>query len=439
MKDERIKGYSYRLELNKRQLHLYVRYFPHEEKKVGVTLLANLKSVFNGRKTLPKMTMKRNRCVCPSSLAFEKEMNVAIQRVIDFTKQVEEHLESYLDITPNLELTPTLWKDAYDEVLEGKTGYEVLMKFCEFGKVHANLIKSRGSIKTAKNYLESIDKFEMFLGGDVSFSRLNAKKFIDFQTHLLEDLHLRTSTMETHLSNLQAIYYAAGKRFNVDKILIDLTNNPFKFFDKKYKMNSRQKEQWRGRKKDYLDKDELKQLEEATLESQKRRNAIDLDFYRQVHLLHCEMGLRIGDFCTMRVQNIFIDKKNNRYIYQDPMRKTGYDVAIRLTEKAIKIIQPFLENKEKEDFVLPLLTKEYEDEGELVAEIDNVTAKYNNAMKIIMEQAKIDKNISSHSARRTVANKGSRQKAKSQLGHKSEAMIDTYRDLMTDIDIYENV
>jgi integrase len=110
-------------------------------------------------------------------------------------------------------------------------------------------------------------------------------------------------------------------------------------------------------------------------------------------------GIRFGDLCTLKWENIV----DGRLKYR--MNKTG-------SGKNIKQLRPMLDILEQyrsgvtipEDYIFPILEKEYEDEFELKRVISSKNVIVNRVLKDLAEMADIEETVSFHVSRHSWAN-----------------------------------
>ena len=120
------------------------------------------------------------------------------------------------------------------------------------------------------------------------------------------------------------------------------------------------------------------------------RNAFLFSFYNA--------GIRISDILQIRWKNII----KNRLVYQ--MHKTSRFLSIKLKEKPLAILE-FYKSDNQEDFIFPFLLHyvDYSDKKFLFDQLGAKTALINKYLKEVARAAKIDKNISTHTARHSFA------------------------------------
>lgn len=238
--------------------------------------------------------------------------------------------------------------------------------FVEF--VNDELADKNYSAETLKTYLTQITKLQRFKK-KLAFSEIN-KSFIErYKRFMIEKLGNNSNTANKSLSMLKTFV-----NWGVEQKLIK--ENPF---------NSIKITKGKG-KREHLNIYELNKLEKLYTEN-------DLG-YRQLNVLRyflfvCYTGLRYTDIKNLKYSHIkkrlfrdgeidFIDLK---------MHKTGLDVSIPIIKKA-KDLMP--KKYTKNQLVFKVLSNQ----------------KTNQYLKEIIKLAKIDKNITFHSARHTLATTG---------------------------------
>ena len=111
-------------------------------------------------------------------------------------------------------------------------------------------------------------------------------------------------------------------------------------------------------------------------------------------------GIRISDVLEMRWKSI----REGRITYQ--MGKNNKVDSLKLPEKALSIIQDYIEGKENnEDYIFPELKKaNQKDPEDIYRKTNTAISKFNKHLKKIAELADIDKKITTHIARHSFGN-----------------------------------
>lgn len=221
----------------------------------------------------------------------------------------------------------------------------------------------------------------------------SVKEFIDYKSLYFEEIdpsflnryqsQLKTegkelTTIHGYLSKIRAIFNKAIQNGN-----LDLTATPF--------INYKIKQ---GRpNKDRLNVEEIIKIEELSLPDDSLlehvRNAFLFSFYNA--------GIRISDILLMTWDNI----KEDRLIYT--MYKTNKVLSLKLKMKPLAILEKY--KGSDESFIFPFLSDRYDysDPMFLHNQIGAKTALINKYLKDIATKAKINKKITTHTARHSFA------------------------------------
>ncbi|GAB3164507.1 site-specific integrase [Telluribacter humicola] len=241
----------------------------------------------------------------------------------------------------------------------------------------------------AENFDATLAKFKEFLGlQTIGFTEITVKLVKDYESWERTVKGNKQSTVNKSLERLTRIFNEA-----LNEELIDM-RNPFERVKRK-------KENKPNRRK--LTYEEIERIAALELDpTQKRyhaRNVFLLQFY--VH------GMRIGDCLMLKVGDFYRDA-DGRLQMRYTMEKT--DAGIRgllLVEEAVRILEPYLDGKKKDQFVFPYLSddKDFSDKYFLESQIESKTYLINRDLKEIAKSAKLDdpSNISSHVARHSFA------------------------------------
>lgn len=126
-------------------------------------------------------------------------------------------------------------------------------------------------------------------------------------------------------------------------------------------------------KRKYLNPDELEKMKTCTISD------CTVDKVRDLFLFQCYTGLAYGDLYNFDFINK-IEKRGSKYVIADRRVKTNEDYFIVLLTPAMDILKKY-------DFKLPIMSNQ----------------KYNYYLKVAASFAKIDKSLTSHTARHTFA------------------------------------
>ena len=234
--------------------------------------------------------------------------------------------------------------------------------------VEDELKKKRFSNETAKTYKSQITKIKKFKK-NLAFSELNKAFILRYKDYMLSELGNNLNTANKSLSSLKTFI-----NWSMEEGLIK--DNPFaKIKLKKIKG-----------KREYLTISELEKLEK--LYADFKLNARQLNVLRYF-LFVCYTGLRYTDLKDLRYRHIkkrFIDGNEILFINLK-MHKTQLDVSIPIIKKAHELMPRKFSQSQK---VFRVLSNQ----------------KTNEYLKELIKIAGIDKNITFHCARHTLATTG---------------------------------
>lgn len=278
--------------------------------------------------------------------------------------------------------------------------------------------QSYGTLKTYKSILRQLkgdEEIEGFLRGkDLAFEDITIDFLEEYKGYLKREGYSK-NTIHNHLKTFRSILYKAIKEpgknyFSQDK-------NPFFAF--KLEADNTQK-------KERLNPEEVKKLEELKLESGSRqydaRNMFLFSFY-------CA-GIRIGDLVQLTWSNV----KEGRLEYE--MGKTGKRRSVKLLPKALNILKLYTKSKRKpEDFIFPFLRNDINrtNKAYFKRQLEAKAALINKCLKGVAEKAEIGKNLSSHIARHSFADMARKKKTslldiQKLLGHSDSKTTQIYLD-----------
>jgi site-specific recombinase XerD len=233
--------------------------------------------------------------------------------------------------------------------------------------------KSRG---THKGYKSAIQKLKDYLNNkELLFSEIDYQFLVDYRNHL-KALGNNPNTRSKDLKRIRTIFNEAMRNGVLDRNM-----DPFLNF--KMESNKTYKEK--------LTKEEIDRI--RALEY----SVNSLKWHVKNIFLICYnfMGMRIGDALTLKKSQVY----SGRLIYS--MRKTDDNISLQLTKEAQDILDNYNISKLKpNDFIFPLIKP---NRKSLHAKISSATALYNKYLRLLAEDASIEKHLSSHVARHSWA------------------------------------
>jgi integrase/recombinase XerD len=243
---------------------------------------------------------------------------------------------------------------------------------------HVAALLVENKIRTAKNYstisynLKRYTKRETLFFHEIDISFLGK-----FQAFLLEE-ELSQTSIHGYLSKIRALFNRALREGVIDQIV-----SPFSNFKLKQGKPS----------KDRLIETEIAKIEELDLKQSSLldnvRNAFLFSFYNA--------GIRISDILLMTWDNI----KDDRLIYT--MYKTNRVHSMKLKDKPLAILSKY--KSSGNSFIFPFFSDKYDysDPLYLHNQLGSKTALVNKYLKEIAIKAKLNKTITTHTARHSFA------------------------------------
>jgi integrase/recombinase XerD len=270
-----------------------------------------------------------------------------------------------------------------------------------------------------KGYRQSLNNWNEFTSlaklGDLNFKQIDVYILKEFENYMLGK-GLKTSTVYTNLKRLRSIFNMAIK-----EQVISVGDYIFKAYTMP-KANSSKKER--------LTQEELKEFAKIDYKKNSLHKTIQQAFLLAVNLA----GIRIEDALTLKWSYI----KNERISYT--MEKTDSITSFKITLQIQDILDYFKSLKTNSIYIIPILKDGIEDKPNEIykKEIGSKTALMNKYLKLIADDACIDKRITTHTARHTFASiaykktGGNVEFVKNALKHKDAKITQIYLDSLND-------
>lgn len=239
----------------------------------------------------------------------------------------------------------------------------------------------RKHFKVVKGNLED------FLDGEsITIDKIDAEFLDGFQRYLLTEAGRKEdskgnspNTVRKKLQRLRGMIKTALNNK-------DLKHDPFINFQpvEKQKTNNKTK----------LTLDQIKEIKKLDL-----KQGSDLWHVRNYFLYSFyNAGIRFGDLCILKWKNLV----DGRLVYT--MQKTGQQKSIYQDQPMLEILDLYrTEDASPDDYIFPILEKNYSDPFELRRAIGSKNALVNEALKKIQKKAKIEASISFHVSRHSFA------------------------------------
>ena len=265
--------------------------------------------------------------------------------------------------------------DSYEDALK------VFVKYRRFLKRD---LKANDPIKTLFNVkaggLEVFEKFKQF---DLEISDFDVRFAKDFKAYMVNRFTSKNTPL-IHLRSMQAIFNDASESYaelrdhhplkNIPKQSFENAPNPLNIED--------------------LDKIRNLQLEEGT-PIWHHRNYMLFMFYNK--------GSNFFDISTMKVSQF----KDNRIRYKrrKTHNKRGNQFNILQNQESLKILNTYVQNKQEDDYIFPLIPKDTSPER--LHKVNNAKVKiFNKYAKKIAKLAGINHKITTYTMRDTWVNIG---------------------------------
>lgn len=272
------------------------------------------------------------------------------------------------------------------EAILGKASVS-LIKYME--DYLADLLR-RGKMGTYDKVYATLSKLKFYLKNrDIAFDEFDLAFLKKYERYLREDLSNKINTIHSNLKVFKKIFNDA-----IREELIELQLSPFAKFKLSVEKTT----------KAFLTESELEAMESLPL-----KEGSVMFHHRNMYIFAAYAGgVRISDLLQLRWHNF--DSTHIRLVTQ----KTKEAISIKLPDKALEILKLYSSGETKNrktDFIFPLFSNDidYSDPRVLFNAISSNTAYTNKNLKIIAQKAKIEKNISFHSSRHTLATRALRK------------------------------
>lgn len=251
--------------------------------------------------------------------------------------------------------------------------------YLEFVEGHISRVSSSLKRRTILNYNSTVNKlkeYEKRSKKALTFEDINYQFYHSFVEYCRSNLELSRNTIGTHIKNVKAwMSVATEEGINTN---LAYKGKGFKVLEEKIESI-------------YLSIEEIEQIRKANLASE------NLDRVRDIFLVGCYTGLRIGDYHKINDENII----GNSSLLKVHTQKTGEEVVIPL--------HPFVKGVlRKYNGMLPMLShqkfnKHIKKVGALANITDLVSVQRTKGNRIVKSTLPKHELISSHCARRSFA------------------------------------
>lgn len=231
----------------------------------------------------------------------------------------------------------------------------------------------------------------------ISFQDIDYNFLVKYETYLRTELKNKTNTISKNFAFVRKVFNEAYRQD-----IIEHKSNPFL----KYKLKTEKTH------KEYLNEEELKLIEEFSIES-----GTKLDIHRDMFVFACYAGgIRVSDVLKLKWSNYDGNHINWK------MQKTRAQSAVKLPNKAVEILNKYaVSGQPLDDYIFPIFQgkNNLEDPFVLRKATSSATAYINKNLDILKtrintEQEKnkkpqINKKITFHVSRHTWATRALRK------------------------------
>lgn len=249
--------------------------------------------------------------------------------------------------------------------------------------------RRREQISTARTYRTAVNHLKTYLQQehgleDIAISNLDGSIVSDMKTWFTEVKENKPNTIHKKLGSLHTMWNRARKEGHVDSS----DQDPWEAVTLK-------KEQAR---KEKLTPSEIKALADLELDGLKAemRDWFLFMFYAG--------GMRVSDICLLKRKHIQQDE-DGQWRCRYRMKKTKEGAGVLLVDAAVEILKVYdFKDKEPDERVFPILDGyDLTTEEDVQRAIGSRTALMNRYLKEMAESADIDKTVTTHIARHSLA------------------------------------
>jgi len=285
-------------------------------------------------------------------------------------------------------LLATLANDSVGiSTLRNKINDRTSFDLFEYAEKYLIQLFKEGRHASYKKCKTVIEKLKWYTKKDVLPIKSISLDFIkQYENYLLNTINNNRNTVSTNMKVLSKLLGDIYRNYDLDEI-----NNPFK----------KMKFKWEQTDRVFLEIEDIKKIEKLKLRLQN-----PLYDAQEIFLFECYTGIRISDILTLKWKNV-----TEKEIIVN-MRKTGKMLSLSINDKVKEILnkkRSILENNHSqinpEKYVFNIVKVDIENcnAQDALNAISCATAIINKKLKRIAEKASINKNISTHVARRSFA------------------------------------
>ena len=281
------------------------------------------------------------------------------------------------------DLSPALIKNALEDEEEPERGF---VAYCR-DKVRE--YSRRGQANTAAAYRTAVRHLEEFLEtehatSDIPITGVGGAIISEMKTWLTKEKENKPNTIHKKLGSLHTLWNRAQKEGLIEKGAPD-----------PWDAVTLRKEQ---ANKEKLTTEEIRRLEELELDGRKA------DVQNWFLFMFYAGGMRVSDVCLLKRKHLRQDEED-RWRCRYRMKKTRQSSGVLLVDEAVDILEKYdFQEKTPDQRVFPILdgydlsTEEKEKKA-----IGARTSLMNKYLKEMAEAAEIDKTVTTHIARHSLA------------------------------------
>ncbi len=272
------------------------------------------------------------------------------------------------------------------------------------GEDYIQRLRMEGRGSTALSYRNALDAFIKFGSDKLRIEDIDYKWLNSFKAQSIKDGR-KINTIGIYCRSMKAMIFDAIKQGITE-------HNPFIGF-------KIPKEKTRKRNISKEDINKIRSL--IYLPGTKEFNARNYFLF----MFDC-MGMNFLDLATLKVSQY-----RNGFIIYD-RSKTGDQFTIKLNKEAQEILGYYIEGKSKDDYVFPIIQRDFPLGSEAFKLYKNdLTKRLNKTLKSIAEKAGIESKVTTYTARHTWASIARKMgfaidQIQKGLGHESSLTTETY-------------
>ncbi|MCR6637515.1 MAG: site-specific integrase [Sporocytophaga sp.] len=290
-----------------------------------------------------------------------------------------------------------------------------------FGQKLCNDLKATNNpsdVSNANWYEDGINSFKKFNGGkDIQMIDITSEFLEDYKSFWMEKVFKKEAKINTLSARLRAVRAIMNKARKAKPVVLESSHKPFE----EIKIPAQEAN------KRAVDINAINKIRQLYLEEG------SFDWHQRNYFLFMfnNRGMNFVDLASLKVNQI----NNGRLsYYRSKTRRSNNpkEFNLKQTEEGLKILAYYLNGKNSEDYVFPILTNALETDAVKLVKVRKQALKDHNAvMKRIGAQCGIDKNITSYVVRHSWANiaktsGASTEQIKDALGQSNVIITETY-------------